>query len=124
MPKIETVKVSAGRTFNHPYESYSNLRPHVQITATVLEGEDAEQVVKDLQAKSEKLVEDHKNHLLNSLHELENMKLRDQKVAQLERLIKTSQEELDSMRKGLPAGSVGLSDEEIDDLRHDPRDSM
>ncbi len=100
------------------------MRPHVRIIATLDEGEDPSTVTKDLQAKAESLVEDHKQHLLNSLHELENMKLRDQKIAQLERLIKTSQSELDGMRKGLPSGSVGLSDEEIDDLRHDPRDSM
>ena len=33
--KIQTITVTAGRTFNHPHEQYSNLRPEVQMTATL-----------------------------------------------------------------------------------------
>lgn len=117
--KITEIVVSAGRTFNHPYESYSNMKPQVTVKATVDDGEDLFTVTKDLQAKAESLVEDHKTHLLNSLRELENMRMRDQKIAQLEKLIRTSQGELEDMRKGLPAAP-----EEEEDFRHDPRDSM
>ena len=30
--KINTITVTAGRTFNHPHEDYSNLRPSVTMT--------------------------------------------------------------------------------------------
>jgi hypothetical protein len=32
--KINSITVTAGRTFNHPHEQYSNLRPEVTMTAT------------------------------------------------------------------------------------------
>lgn len=110
--KVTEIIVSAGRTFNHPYESYSNMKPQVTVKATVDEGEDLFAVTKDLQAKAESLVEDHKTHLLNSLRELENMRVRDQKITQLERLIKTSQGELEDMRKGLPAAPDGDAEDD------------
>ena len=37
--KITEIVVSAGRTFNHPYENFSNLRPQVTLKATPDEGE-------------------------------------------------------------------------------------
>ena len=39
--KITNIVVRAGRTFNHPHESYSNLKPEVELTATLDEGDDA-----------------------------------------------------------------------------------
>jgi hypothetical protein len=57
------ITISAGRTFNHPYEQFANFRPGLQLKIVPDEdGEDAIQIIKDLQAKIEGLVEDHKKN--------------------------------------------------------------
>lgn len=96
--KIEKITVSAGRTFNHPYESYSNLRPHVQLVATLDDGDDAQACVKALQAQAEGLVEDHKRSMLESLRNLRAMEAREREMARLESLIKESQGALERYR--------------------------
>jgi hypothetical protein len=50
--KVTEIIVSAGRTFNHPYEDYSNLKPQVTLKATVDDGENFEDAVKELQRKA------------------------------------------------------------------------
>lgn len=96
--QITEVIVSAGRTFNHPYENYSNLRPGVTIKAVLQEGDDSATVIKDLQARAEELVENHKQHLLASLEELERLTKRQQEVSSLEENIKRAQDRLDHIR--------------------------
>jgi chromosome segregation ATPase len=98
--KIQEIVVSAGRTFNHPYEQFSNLRPGVTFKATLEEGEDADKATKNLQAKAESLVEDHKNHLLDSLRKLHQMQqYLEEHVASLEDTIRKAQSDLDHLRK-------------------------
>ena len=67
--KITEVTVSAGRTFNHPYEEYSNFKPRLSMTATVEieEAETAEEVIHFLQLKAETLMEEHKRSILESI---------------------------------------------------------
>lgn len=96
--KIEKIIVSAGRTFNHPYESYSNLRPFVELLAIIQEGDDPEKAAQDLQAMAERLVEDHKQNILRSLHMIREMDIRNREMARLDSLIKTSQQELERYR--------------------------
>lgn len=96
--KVQTIKVSAGRTFNHPYESYSNLRPHVQLTATVDDGDDVNACAKALQAQAETLVEDHKQNMLRSLETLRRLDSRAKEMARLGQLVKDSQEALERYR--------------------------
>lgn len=102
MPRVTEITVNAGRTFNHPYESYSNLRPSVTIKAELLEGEDWEAATKELQAKAESMVEEHKQHMLRSLKELHDLTVRQREVASLEDSIRGAQSRLDRLRKGLP----------------------
>ena len=113
---VKTIRVIAGRTFNHPYESYSNLRPGVVVTAEIREGEDYEQAIKDLQAKAEMLVEDHKRTMLTNLKTLYEMKEYQQRVANLESNIRQSQRDLEELRKGgkalLPEGEEYPTNEE------------
>lgn len=124
MAKVTTITVNAGRTFNHPYESYSNLRPSVTVTATLDEGEDFVEVTKQLQAQAEGLVEDHKNHMLNSLRELNDLTEKQARVRRLSASIQSAQRELDEIRDGtpglmspssLPMEDPGDDDEEDDD---------
>jgi len=100
--QVTEISVSAGRTFNHPYESFSNLKPHLTIKAALDEGEDPAAVAKDLQAKAEQLVEDHKQNMLKSLEELHNLTLAQQEMMSLERQLKNAQERIDELRKDNP----------------------
>lgn len=108
MAKIIEVTVAAGRKFNHPYEDFSNLSPHLSIKAEVQEDEDPTEVIRKLQAEAESLIEDHKQHLLASLRQLYLMSQYERKVARLESNITQAQEELEELREQqetlLPAG--------------------
>jgi hypothetical protein len=69
--KITEITVFAGRTFNHPFEAYSNFKPSISLKSTLEEGDDAETVAKQLQAHAEDLMDDHKRDILERL-EAEN----------------------------------------------------
>jgi hypothetical protein len=108
MAKVREITVSAGRTFNHPYETYSKLKPFVSVTATMDDGEDFVAVTKQLQAQAEELVEDHKNHMLKSLHDLNDLSEKHVKARRLSATIESAQRELNRIREttaGLPAPS-------------------
>lgn len=100
--KVTTIVVTAGRTFNHPFESYSNLRPEVSITATVEEGEGPDDAVRKLQARAEQLVEDHKANMLRSIEELQNLSVARQEIQGLQQTITRGQQRLDLLRKQHP----------------------
>lgn len=97
--KVTTIKVDAGRTFNHPYESYSNLRPSVTLTASIEEGDNPDECAKSLQARAEELVENHKQHLLASLERLHELSVLDREVSSLETSIKQNQTRLSHLRE-------------------------
>ena len=106
---VTEIVVNAGRTFNHPHESFSNLRPSVTLKASITEDEDAEGCVQRLQVTAEKLVEDHKRHLLDSIEELEQMQRAQREIADLGDSIGRQQERLEQMRKQWPELPVWLS---------------
>lgn len=97
--QIREIKVTAGRTFNHPYESYSNLRPEVQLTATIDVMEDATAATRELQGQAERLVEDHKMALLSSLHEIHELERSERQIASLEDQLRDVTSQLDRARK-------------------------
>lgn len=105
--KVNTITVTAGRTFNHPYEQYSNLRPEVTMTATLEEGEDHAQAVKQLQASAEQIVENHKRGLLKSLEELHNLTERQQEMRGLQRSLEQTQKRLTEIRTEHPELQLG-----------------
>lgn len=100
--KITSITVHAGRTFNHPHEDYSNLRPSIQLTAQLEDGDDPQQVAKDLQSRAEGLVEDHKQQMLKSLEELHQLGERRAELLGLEKTIRSAQERLDEVRRQHP----------------------
>jgi len=100
--QVTEIVVTAGRTFNHPYESYSNLRPQVVLKASLAEDENFAEAVKKLQAEAESLVEDHKNHLLRSLEQLERLRVNTSEAASLGRQIEKAQQWLDELRAAHP----------------------
>lgn len=119
MPRGTEITVSAGRTFNHPYESYSNMRPMVTMKAEVLDGEDLLEVTKALQAQAEGLVEDHKRHMLRSIEELHDMSVKQARIAGLRSTIERAQRELDDARKALPATDIIADALELEDEDED-----
>ena len=100
--KITEIVVSAGRTFNHPYENFSNLRPQVTLKATLDEGEDSNAAAKELQGKAEKLVEDHKQNTLQVLHELHHLSMAKQEVYDVERKLADLNARLKGLREENP----------------------
>jgi hypothetical protein len=100
--KINTITVTAGRTFNHPHEQYSNLRPEVSMTATLDEGEDAATATKELQSRAEGLVEDHKRGLLTSIEELYQLTARHAEMRGLQTELQRAQNRLAEIRKEHP----------------------
>lgn len=100
--KITNIKVTAGRTFNHPHEQYSNLRPEVTMEASLEPGEDASESIKHLQQRAEGLVEDHKQSLLKSIEELYQLTERQSEMRGLQQELKRAQDRLDTIRSEHP----------------------
>ncbi len=104
--KVTQIVVNAGRTFNHPYEQYSNLRPSVTLTASLDEHDNVDECTKALQARAEELVENHKQHLLSSLHRLQELTLIERESASLEERIRVSQQRLGYLREQRESGVI------------------
>jgi hypothetical protein len=106
--QITEITVSAGRTFNHPYENFSNLRPSVTVRATLEAREDPHKVLSQLQALAEKSVEDHKQALLTSLEELHYLTETQREMTSLGEQITRSQARLEEIRKRNPSLQLPL----------------
>ena len=107
--KITTITVNAGRTFNHPHEDYSKLRPSVSMTATLDEGDDLAKATQQLQARAEQLVEDHKRSLLQSIEDLYQLSTRQAEVSGLQKELERTQRRLDEIRSEHPQLTDGQS---------------
>lgn len=110
--RVTEITVSAGRVVSHPTEQYSNLRPGLTLKAVIDEGEDFETVCKTMQAKAEKLIEDHKNSLVEGIVALEQMRREDREIQSLESEIEDSQRRLERLRSRHPsqlAAAAGFS---------------
>lgn len=108
--EIVEIVVSAGRTFNHPFEDYSNLRPQVTLKAALQAGEDAGACVKQLQAKAESLVEDHKQMMLKTLHRLHEYTVAEREIANVESELRIGQGRLERLREQRIAMQMELPD--------------
>lgn len=99
---INQITVTAGRTFNHPHEQYSNLRPEVVLVATLEAGEDVAAATKKLQAQAEGLVEDHKQGMLKSIEELYQLSQHQAEVRGLQQQLERTQKRLSEIRAENP----------------------
>lgn len=95
--KVTEIKTNAGRTFNHPYESYSNLRCDVEMRATLDEGEDPVEATKALQAQCEVLAENHKQEMLMQIRGLAEQARRTQSRIALKNQIERAQTQLEEL---------------------------
>jgi hypothetical protein len=118
--KVTEITVSAGRTFNHPYEQFSNLRPMVTVKATVAEDEDPTKAINELQALAEKSVEDHKQALLHSLEELHYLSEAQRDMTTLAEQITRAQSRLEQIRKQHPQLALPMQEDiPEEDRTHD-----
>lgn len=97
--EITQIKVSAGRTFNHPFEQYSNLRCDVHLDAKLSDGEDPKAATQMLQAQAEELCEGHKQDLLKQIHNLEQLTRANAEISQLEDRIAQAQSRVTKLRQ-------------------------
>lgn len=100
--EITRIVASAGRTFNHPHEDYSNLKPHVTLEAVLTDGDDPIACMKRLQQQAEQLVEDQKANMLKALEDIYQMGEAKTRMIGLARQLNNAQEELDNLRKQWP----------------------
>jgi hypothetical protein len=108
---ITKITVVAGRTFNHPHEQYSNLRPEVTLEASLSQGENPVDAVKALQAQAEGLVEDHKQGMLQSLEELYQLSERQAEMRGLQKELERAQGRLNELRAQHPELKLTNGDE-------------
>lgn len=105
--KIDHVHVSAGRTFNHPFEQYSNFRCDVQLQARIEDGEDPMMATQSLQATVEKIAEDHKQDLLKNIRDLERIARCNEEISQLEDRMQQADARIKGLRKSVAAYQGG-----------------
>jgi hypothetical protein len=95
---ITTISVSAGRTFNDPFESYSNYKPYLTLQASLDRDDNPTDAVKNLQAQAERLMDEHKRQMLSDLRALEATSQIRQEVSDLEAKIQRFQERLTQLK--------------------------
>lgn len=105
--KIDHVHVSAGRTFNHPFEQYSNFRCDVQLQGRVEEGEDPIEATHALQATVEKIAEDHKQDLLKNIRKLQEIARANEEISELERRTDMALNRIKELRRSVAAYQGG-----------------
>jgi hypothetical protein len=99
--QVTEITVSAGRTLQHPCETYANLRPAVALRATIEPGEDAVEATRKLQRQAEQLVEEHGMVLRASLLEREVAKREEQELARLTQNIADNQQRLETVKENV-----------------------
>lgn len=107
--QIDKIVVSAGRTFNHPFENYSNLKPSVTLSATLEPGDDADACIKQLQAKAEAVVEQHKALLLAEIKRLRATQQAMEEIANLEHSMRGAQARMEDLKRNYPEVFAALS---------------
>jgi ABC-type phosphate transport system auxiliary subunit len=99
---ITQITVSAGRTFNDPYEQYSNYKPYLTLTATLEDDDHRDECIEMLQAKAERLMDSHKRKMLSDLRALQAASQIRQEVSDLEAKITRFQERLEAIKHNAP----------------------
>lgn len=97
--KVTEITVHAGRTLQHPTQSYANVRPELSLRATLEDGDDPAECLRRLQTQAEQMVEDHAATLIASI---EDRELAERELAEIGRLthsIESAQDSLKNMRE-------------------------
>jgi hypothetical protein len=97
--KVTNVTVWAGRTFNHPYENYSNFKPSISISADIAADGDYEKALEQLQTEAEQMMERHKERMLSDLERLRKIEFNTSRAERLHETIKQAEKELAVLKK-------------------------
>lgn len=101
--KITEISVTAGRTFNHPYEQFANLRFDMHLNARLEDGEDPTEAIKALTAQTEELAEGHKQALLKDIRTLEKIQRSNREISELEDRMAQADGRLKELRQSVAA---------------------
>jgi chromosome segregation ATPase len=116
--KVTAISVTAGRTFNHPFEQYANLRFDMHLDAQLEEGEEFLPAIQKLTAQAEELAEGHKQNLLKDIRTLEKIQRANREISDLEERMAQADSRLKDLRQAVaayqqaPAGSFQLENDE------------
>jgi len=98
--QITEIVVHAGRTVNHPLESYSNLKPSLSLKATLGPDDDVIACLKQLQAQAETLIEEHKHRMIADIVALDGRMKLHADLASSERELQRLQSRIESLKNG------------------------
>lgn len=99
--QITQITVNAGRTLQHPCETYANIRPSVTLVAALAAGDDPAACVRDLQRQAEQMVEEHAMVLRASLAEREVAKREEQELARLNASVADNQQRIELLKESV-----------------------
>lgn len=109
--KVTQITVNAGRTLQHPCETYANIRPEVALTATLNEYDDPIECTRQLQRQAEQLVEEHAIVLKASIAERDVAEREEQELKRLSQSMADSQQRFESLKVNVErrhSGGTGL----------------
>jgi len=92
--KISRVTVRAGRCVPHPLHSYGNLKADLEIVADLEDGDDPDEVRKELQSKIESDVEQHVADLKEGIRDLQASASQRERIARLQKELEDKQKQL------------------------------
>lgn len=96
--KIKQITVRAGRVVPHPLYAYGNVKTDLEIVADLEDGDDPEQVRKELQAKIENDVEQHVYDLKEGIEGIQSTVNSRKRIARLESELAEKTKELDALK--------------------------
>jgi hypothetical protein len=105
---VTEITVSAGTSFNHPFESYSNFKPAVTIKVAVASDEDPKPIIERYQQRAHDLVLAEKSRILRALEQEHYREEAEQTLARAELQLKGA-------RQNIAAYNAKKEDEAVDD---------
>jgi len=96
--QVTQITVNAGRTLQHPCETYANIRPEVALTASLEAGDDPIECTRKLQRQAEQLVEEHAMVLRASIQERAVAQAEVSEIGRLSQSLSSGQERLEELK--------------------------
>ena len=96
--QVTQITVNAGRTLQHPCETYANIRPEVALTASLEAGDDPIECTRKLQRQAEQLVEEHAMVLRASIQERDVAQREESEIGRIAQSLQSNQDRLDELK--------------------------
>jgi len=82
--KIKQITARAGRVLPHPTRSFANIKADIELVADLEDGEDEAKSIRDLQVRTERIVESHVKDVRQSIVEGEALESTYERMERLE----------------------------------------